>query len=325
LPYIFYIVGGVGTQVVREPVREAGLVGAYYRPDSRGPLPTVLVLGGGEGGLVEGGARSFAAEGYAALSLAYFGLSPLGRDLIEIPLEYFAAALRWLRGRPEADGDRAAVVGVSRGGELALLLASTYPQDVGAAVGYVPSSVVYSGSSLDPWGWSPFVPRRSAWTLGGKPLPFLDAWPTSQDLFGWQPCPSPVWPFVVGGWGLRLPISLRGAYERPLSGNGAALRRAAIPVERIEGPVLLVSGGQDALWPSRRLSEMAMGRLRFNRHPHRYEHLVYEEAGHMILPKGVSGSYVPPWLAVGGTKSADRQASADSWDRVLQFLGESLG
>jgi len=317
---------GVGkTAVLRQPVREGGLLGAYYRPDSGGPLPTVLVLGGGEGGLVEGGARSLAAEGYAALSLAYFGLSPLGRDLIEIPLEYFAAALRWLKDRPEADAGRSAVVGASRGGELALLLGATYPQEVGAVVGYVPSSVVYSGSSLDPWSWSPLVPRRSAWTLGGRPLPFVDAWPRTTDLFGWQPYPAPVWPFVAGGWGLRLPVSLRAAFERPLSGNGVALRRAAIPVERIEGPVLLISGARDELWPSSKLAEMAVDRLRFNRHPYRYEHLMYEEAGHMIVPKGVGTSYVPPWLAVGGTRAADRQASADAWTKVLNFLGESSG
>jgi pimeloyl-ACP methyl ester carboxylesterase len=45
---------------------------------------------------------------------------------------------------------RSAVVGGSRGGELALLLAATYPDRFQAVVGYVPSSVVNAGFSRNP-------------------------------------------------------------------------------------------------------------------------------------------------------------------------------
>jgi len=176
----------------------------------------------------------------------------------------------------------------------------------------VPSSVVYGGYSLDPWTWNAYAPRRSSWALGGRPLPFVDASPRPQDFLAW----SFGWPVP------RYPVSLRRAFERPLEWGGAALSRATIPVERIRGPVLLVSGGRDALWPSSRLAQMAVARLKFNRHPYPYGHLRYEKAGHMILMKGVGGSYVPPWLDVGGTREADRQASADSWKKVLAFLGE---
>jgi pimeloyl-ACP methyl ester carboxylesterase len=313
----------VSAGVIRQRVRTEGVLGTLFRPDTSSPVPAVLVLGGGEGGLVEGGALSLAEEGYAALALPYFGYGPLPRDLIEVPLEYFARALAWLRDLPGTEGRRATVLGTSRGGELALLLGATYPEHVGAVVGYVPSSVVYGGSSFDPW--SAFAPSRSAWTLGGRPLPFVEARPRPDDFVRWRSYPSFVWPFFVTTPEPRFPISLLRAYERPLDGDSLALRRAAVPVERIAGPVLLVSGGRDALWPSSRLSEMAVSRLRFHRHPYRYEHLLYEEAGHMILPQGVSGAYVPPWLDVGGSPRADHGASADAWDRVLNFLGESLG
>jgi pimeloyl-ACP methyl ester carboxylesterase len=208
---------------------------------------------------------------------------------------------------------------------LALLLGATYPEDVGAVVGYAPSSVVYAGNSLDPWTWNAlYYRRRSSWTLGGRPLAFVDASPRPNDFVRWWSYPAPVWPFF-GAWPApRYRISLRRAYERPLDEDGASVRRAAIPVERIRGPVLLVSGADDGLWPSSRLSEMAMRRLQFGKHPYPYEHLLYEGAGHMIPMKGLEGAWAPGWLDVGGTREADLQAGADAWTRVVALLGDHL-
>jgi acetyl esterase/lipase len=139
------------------------------------------VLGGSEGGLLgEGVAATLARRGYAALALAYFGTRSLPSELVEIPVEYFAEALRWRRLRPdEADGDRVALMGGSKGGELALLLGATYPEDIRAVVGYVPSGVVYQGVSFDPWYYVRGV--RSSWTSRGKSVPFVDASPGPFD------------------------------------------------------------------------------------------------------------------------------------------------
>ena len=93
----------------------------------------VLVLGGSEGGLVEGFASALARHGFATMALAYFAMQGLPPKLIEIPVEYFRRALDWLRAQPETSPARPAVVGSSKGGEAALLVASTY-DDVGAVV-----------------------------------------------------------------------------------------------------------------------------------------------------------------------------------------------
>ena len=120
------------------------------------------------------------------------------------------------------------------------------------------------------------------------------------------------------------PVAFRRAYERPLKGNGRALAAAAIPVEKIGGPVLLVSGTDDQIWPAARLSEMVVGRLRANRHPFAYEHLCYRGAGHMILPPGLGRFSTPRFLEMGGTSEADRRATEDSGEKVLAFLDEHL-
>src|SRR5262249_5463930 len=116
-----------GTRVTR--VHESGLVGMLYEPPDDARHPALIVLGGSGGGLpppagVPGGLVS---RGYVVLALAYFGVPGLPRTLSNIPLEYFGTAIQWLSAQPTVDPMRLGVVGASRGAELALLLAVTYP------------------------------------------------------------------------------------------------------------------------------------------------------------------------------------------------------
>ena len=59
----------------------------------------------------------------------------------------------------------------------------------------------------------------------------------------------------------------------------AAMERAAIPVERINGPILFVSAAQDRMWPSREMADEMMMRLKARGFAHTAEHLVVE-GGH---------------------------------------------
>ena len=66
---------------------------------------------------------------------------------------------------------------------------------------------------------------------------------------------------MVGFYFGRHPIVGRVFYERALE-NETALAAGDIAVEKIDGPLLLSSGTDDQRWPSTRLSEMAIGRLK---------------------------------------------------------------
>ena len=125
-----------GARVIRQPVDKEGLVATLFRPIAPGRRPTVIVLQGSLGGMLEASAAVLASHGFPALALAYFGVNPLPPELIEVPLEYFSEAIAWLKTQPAVDADRIAVMGVSKGGELAMLLAATYPEDIKAVVGY---------------------------------------------------------------------------------------------------------------------------------------------------------------------------------------------
>ena len=162
-------------------VAEAGFRGRWWQPTD-GARPTgILLLGGSDGGLAsELQASILAGHGHHVLQLAYFSEEGLPAELLRIPLEYFRTALEWLRGRDEVDPARVVVFGVSRGGELALVLGSTYPELVHAVVGYVPSSLVVPAIA---------DPNEPAWTLGGEPL--------ASTTIEVERIPGPV--FAVGG------------------------------------------------------------------------------------------------------------------------------
>lgn len=283
----------VDSAVTRIPIRNHGLVGTLFLPEGPGPHPGVLSWGGSSGGYSETQAALLASHGFASLALAYFGVPPLPENLLNIPLEYFETAIGWMQAHAEVDGDRIAVVGTSRGGELALLVGATFPQ-VKAVVGYVPSGLLWPGN--DATGRHQPGP---AWTYRGTPLPFVT---TATSYFSTQ-------------------------YADP-----ADLARATIPVEKINGPVLLISGEDDALWPSTKLAQIAMDRLGHYQHAYPDRHLHYAGAGHLIgepyLPTTALTSYYNPavsaTLNVGGNAQGYAAAAADSWPYVLTFLQDSL-
>lgn len=141
----------------RLTVGRDGVYGVLAMPtDLRRRTPAVVTFGGSDGG--NGTvplARAFASEGFPALAIAYFKAPGLPRQLDRIPLEYFARAVRTLARRPDVDPARVALAGASRGGEAALLVASTYPKLVHGAIALVPDYQTNSG-----------------WTLHGRPVPY---------------------------------------------------------------------------------------------------------------------------------------------------------
>jgi hypothetical protein len=96
-------------------------------------------------------------------------------------------------------------------------------------------------------------------------------------------------------------------------------------VEKIAGPVLLVSGTDDQVWPSTCLSEMAIERLKAHEHPFPYEHLRYEGAGHPTgLPYSGPVNTRAGFMPLGGNLERNGFLHADSWPRVLGFLKKHL-
>ena len=295
----------MAADVTRTVVREADLVGTLFHPAGRGPHPAILVLGGSDGGVTEEPAALLASHGYVTLALAYFGVAPLPAQFVQIPLDYIGMAITWLHAHPGVSGDRIAVWGGSKGAELALLAAATFPQ-IRAVVGWMPSAVVSQGlAEGEP---------LSSWTYRGAPLPFAPFLVTDTE---WQTMlASP-------------PLSLRTLYES-MWRDPAAVERATIHVEQITGPVFLVSGTDDQMWPSSTFAALVIDRLRQHQRPYRSAHVHYPGAGHGImfpyLPTTTSTEMSDGVLsyAKGGTPALNAHAGSHAWSAMLAFLAESL-
>ncbi len=142
--------------------------------DSSAPQKAVILLGGSEGGKGWSQDRprvqQLVDEGYFVISLAYFAADGLPSHLRRIPLEYFAGVFDWLAARKGIVPNNCAIIGASRGAELALLLAGRYPQ-ITCVVALAPSAVVFPGppTSL----WDALAGQHSAWACDGQEVPFV--------------------------------------------------------------------------------------------------------------------------------------------------------
>lgn len=284
-------------KVVWTTVREGGVVATFLRPKGAVVRHAVVVVGGSEGGIPEGLGYAFAERGWAVLAVGYFGAPGLPAALANIPIEGLDGAVAWLQRQPALDLSDLTLVGVSRGTELALLYASQRPA-IRRVIVYGPSHVVWGpvGVFADP--------AVSAWTRGGRPLPYVSH--------------------------VRAPDYAATPY-RGTPDFLADLRQAemveaaAIPVEQIHGPILLLSGDDDQVWPSSDMAKRLLARLTAAHHPYRDAHVSFPGAGHLIGPGADPGLLtarhpVGVVMAFGGTRRANRDAQTHAWAQVLAFL-----
>lgn len=251
--WMWWVVASFDTQAL--PANHGQVQSILYAPEGAAKRPLLVGLGGAEGG--NAWARQawkkqrdrFIAQGYAVLALGYFGAPGTPEKLDRISLDGIHAAILEAARDPRVDGRCVAVIGGSRGGEAALLLASHFP-DIDAVVALVPGSAVFASGTN--------AMTTSGFSLHDQPLPFV-------------PVPwSATWNLLSG--------DLRGAFDKMMR-DTEAMERAAIAVENINGPILFVSATEDEAWPSREMSDTMMQRLRRHGFAHVAEHIPVE-GGH---------------------------------------------
>ena len=277
-------------------VDESGLSG-----DLQGSLLTpaertdwgVVVLGGSSGRVDVARARSFAALGAVCIALRYFGGENQPPGICEVPLEVFTPATNRL---VEEGCERVAYVGTSKGAEAALLVAADDPR-VRLVAAISPSSVVWanSGPGIDGVEW----PQRSSWMRDGAPLRFVrydETWRPSEKREGL--------------------VTYRSLYQRSLQAADD-LSAAAIPVEQARAAIILVAGGDDALWPSDLFAGSIAERLASA--GKRATLIQHPQAGHRVLFPGETTARSTQH-AHGGTDEADAELGRAAWDAISDRL-----
>lgn len=253
-----------------------GLNADIFWTDSPSPKKAVILLGGSEGSKGWSNDKPqeverLVDEGYFVVSLAYFNDQGLPVHQRRIPLEYFAGVFDWLSRQEGVAKDDYALIGASRGAELALLLASRYSQ-VAAVVAMAPSSVVFPGPPTNPI--DALTGQHSAWACEGKEVPFV---------------PMPYSFTTIRGLVSREKTRMFVEALR----NAPAVEAAAIPVERANASVLLVSFTRDQIWPSTQMAGQIVDRLKAADYPFLYRHIAYDA-------KHCDCSLDPCWSTVVG-------------------------
>jgi dienelactone hydrolase len=273
----------------------AAFVGTICTPAGAGAHPAVVLLGGSEGGdHARGIAARFAARGYVAASVAYFGLGGLPDSLQGISVETVGLALDAVAKRPDVDAAHVALFGTSKGGELALFAASMYPQ-VHAVVAVVPSPFAWQGAGFG-----------SSWTVGGRPVRYV---PLDR-------------PSRTTRIGFGAAFDMRSVYDASMRLHRGAIAGAMFALEKIQGPVLLLAGDDDGVWDSPAQCEIAMAYLRSHPHPYADEYVHYAHAGHAFLSATAERPRAEPRF--GGSPRGNVDAGENAWAKIDEFLGRAL-
>ena len=245
-----YVVASFDTTTL--PARHGQVDVVLDAPDGA-PRPLIVGMGGAEGG--NGWQRSrwtgqrqrFIDQGYAFLSLGYFGTPTTPEKLDRIALDGVSRAIRDAQASPNVADDCVILIGGSKGAELALTLAS-HDESIDAVVAMAPSDTVFPAHTD--------AMTTSSWSLDGAPLPFA-------------PMPwAATWDLIRGDIGAVM--------ARILAQPEAAAAR--IPVERIRGPLFLVSSRGDEMWPATRMAERMIAGLDVANFAHAHEHLAVDGA-----------------------------------------------
>ena len=209
----------------------------------------IIVLTGSAGGHARETSSNLAKLGYNVLSLSYFDRdgAPLVPSTLEmIPLEYLEAPRAWLAKRTKG----VVLYGLSKGAEFALAAASYDDHYVGV-IALAPSKVVWQGIPVD---FSTVASAPSSWSLGGEGLAFVPYLSKEQ----------------------QAETGLDNRHQASMT-NADAVAKAAIEVENISIPILLLSGGEDKSWPSTKMANDICNRAGDN-----CTHISYPQGDHLL-------------------------------------------
>lgn len=245
--------GKVATQLYLTPTTTATNETAPSTPPTKRPL--IVAMGGAEGGNGWASPRAaamrnaFLSDGYAVLALGYFGMPGTPDKLDRIAIDGVRKAILDAARDPAVDTRCIALIGGSKGAELALLLASRTPE-IKAVAAIVPGSVVFVGHT-DTFDTSSF-------SENGIEIPYV-------------PMTEKAVPALMAG-------NKRKVFDTMMEDRAAAAA-ARIPVEKINGPVFFLSATNDELWASKEMSDEMMNKLKQSGFRHAHQHVAIE-GGH---------------------------------------------
>ncbi len=215
--------------------------------------PLIVAFGGGSGGndwernYLKDKRDSLLAHGFAVLAIGYFKTDNSPSSLDRISLNAIAdTILSIARRTPQIDTTSIILMGASKGGELVLNLASRYSCFKGV-IALSTSHVSFPALTVSA--------NTSSWMYNDKEVKYV-------------PAPfKTIWPALKG--------DLHSAFAMMLE-DREAVAEAEIEVEKINGPILILSADQDEQWPATKMSHQLIKRLERERFTFPYKHIIVE-------------------------------------------------
>lgn len=282
-----------------ETIVSKNLVARYFTSNEIKKRPAIIVVSGSDGRIEKAQAISeiFATRGYSALAVCYFGMEESSSYLNKISIEIIKNAINWLKMKDTVDESHIAIYGRSKGGELVLLAASLF-KELNCVIANVPSCYVYEGLK------NALPSHHSSWMYQNKEIPYLKF---SIFLLIQVAIKKLVGQKNTMSWMYKNLIEKGNTNE------------AAIAVEKINGPILMLSSASDDIWPSLLHCEIVSKRLSKKRFKYNYKHCTYEKAGHMLTLPFQS---IPSLQKCRGNLEPWAKACVDSWKETIEFLNK---
>ncbi|XP_049755376.1 acyl-coenzyme A thioesterase 1-like isoform X3 [Elephas maximus indicus] len=257
-----------------------------------GPFPGVVDISEVGAGLPEYRASLLAGKGFAVMALAYYNYEDLPKSIEILHLEYFEEAVNYLLNRPEVKGPGLGLLGISKGGDLCLSMASflkgiTAATIINGCVANIGGVLQYKDETLPPLS----INRNRI--------------KVSED-------------------GL---VDIVDVLNCPLEGPD---QKSFIPVERAECTFLFLVGLDDHNWKSEFYANEASNRLQAHG-KEKPQIVFYPGAGHCIEPpyfpmcRASMHSLLGSPVIWGGEPRAHAVAQVDAWNQLRTFFHKHLG
>ncbi len=236
-------------------VTTEGFDGVFY--PTRYKENAIVFVSGSEGGIGTGKKMGayYQALGFSTLALGLFHTEHTNKSLTQVPIEYMERAMEWLKKR----GYRRIVVdGISKGSEY-VLYASTVIQDITGVIARVPSYFISEGLAAKmPAG-------KSCWSYKGKELSYT--------------------PYKVRKISKIKTLLMEKQFSLiSMNKDKIVTEESIIPVEKIRGPLLLMSTRADTIWPCDIYMKKLIRRLSENHFPYEVQYISFEYMSHLLLP-----------------------------------------
>lgn len=278
----------------------------------------IILLNGSSGDMnaLDLVAGPLCARGFNVLNVPYFAAPGLPENLEKIPLEYFEKVFRWVQNntviekKNKDEETEIYLLGISKGSEAALLLASKY-SEIKKVAAIEANGYVFQGLKGEGFG-----DEVSSWSYGGKSIPFIKG---DNNIFfeEFKKCNEQGIPFGFGS-----------TYKKcvELADNK---EEARIKVENSEADLLIATGKEDNIWDGYDGCKVLIDNLKKHNYKHSVEFLVYEHMGHpmpvpYIIPLNETTS-IPMMGGIfssGGTLEGNVEGQHDLWEKTIEFFNK---